>query len=243
MSLELRDVTVRFGAMTAVDGVDLRAAPGEVLAVLGPNGCGKSTLLRAIAELVAAQGDISRGTGRCFYLPQDNFARAALTAFEVVLLGRVRSLALRPGAADLAAAAGALAELGVGALAGRRIGVLSGGQRQLVFLAQVLAADPAFLLLDEPTSALDLAHQMQVLELLRAVTRRRGLTTIAVLHDLNAAGRFADRVAVMQAGRIVAEGAPATVLCGAVLERVYGVRVAVIDGPDGRPVVVPLGAV
>ena len=169
--------------------------------------------------------------------------RADAVKVAVVLLARVRSLALRPGAADLAAAAGALAELGVGALAGRRIGVLSGGQRQLVFLAQVLAADPAFLLLDEPTSALDLAHQMQVLELLRAVTRRRGLTTIAVLHDLNAAGRFADRVAVMQAGRIVAEGAPATVLCGAVLERVYGVRVAVIDGPDGRPVVVPLGAV
>lgn len=241
MSLELRRVTVRFGARVAVNQVDLRAHAGEVLALLGPNGCGKSSLLRAVAGLVASDGDIIRGMGgRCLYLPQDNSVRAALSVFEVVLLGRVRNLGLRPAAADLDAASAALAELGMAGQSHRRIGELSGGQRQLVFLAQVLAAEPDVLLLDEPTSALDLAHQMQVLAHLRAITAARNLTTIAVLHDLNAAARFADRLAVMREGRMVAEGSPAAVLRADTLGAVYGLRVAVLDGPDGRPVIVPM---
>jgi len=240
MSLQLRALTVRFGARVAVDGVDLHAHPGEVLAVLGPNGSGKSSLLRAIAGLLPSQGEIQCNTaGRCFYMPQDSFARASLTAFEVALLGRVRSLGFRPATADLDAAAAALAELGIGDLADRRIGELSGGQRQLVFLAQALAADPHVLLLDEPTSALDLAHQLQVLAHLRALTRRRGVSTIVVLHDLNLAARLADRVAIMQAGRMIATGTPAEVLRADLLERIYQLPVTVLTGPDGHPVIVP----
>ena len=240
-------VTVRYGRRVAVDAVTLDAAPGEVLAILGANGSGKSSLLRALAGvqpyggMLAWDGDAA-SRGAVGYMPQDNAVRAALTAFEVVLLGRLRSLAFRVGGRDLAAAQDALAELGAADLAARRVGELSGGQRQLVFMAQVLAADPQILLLDEPTSALDIAHQLHVLDLLRAATARRNLTTIAVLHDLNAAARFADRVALMRSGRLVGVGRPAEVLTAPALRRAYDVEVSVLAGPDGHPVVVPLRA-
>ena len=240
MSLVAEALTVRYGGRVAVDRVSLRAEPGEVLAVLGANGSGKSSLLRALAGTQRHEGTVRLSRGPAAYMPQDNAACAALTAFEVVLLGRLRSLALRVGTADLRAAQAALAELGVAHLAGRRIGELSGGQRQLVFMAQVLAADPAVLLLDEPTSALDIAHQLQVLSLLRTATARRGLVTVAVLHDLNAAARFADRVALMRDGRVLRAGPPDEVFTRPVLREAYGVDVAVLPGPDHRPVVVPL---
>ena len=236
-------ITVRYGHRLAVDAVSLVARPGEVLAILGANGSGKSSLLKALAGIQPCAGSIDRGAGAIGYMPQDNAMRAALTAFEIVLLGRLRSLAFRVGAADLDAARAALDELGIADLAPRRIGELSGGQRQLVFMAQVLVASPTLLLLDEPTSALDMAHQLHVLALLRSATTRRGLITIAALHDLNAAARFADRIALMRAGKLVAIGTPADVLAPEALRDAYGVEVSVLTAPDGFPVIVPLRTV
>jgi iron complex transport system ATP-binding protein len=245
--LQARGVAVRFGPAEVLRGVDLDVAPGEVVAILGANGSGKSTLLRAIAGVQPHRGAISfNGAARpaqgIGYMPQDNAARVGLTVFEVVLLGRLRSLALRVAPADLAAAEAALAELGIAHLAARSLAELSGGQRQKVFLAQVLAAAPQALLLDEPTSALDIAHQVQVLAMLSTATRSRGLTTLAVLHDLNAAARFADRIALLHQGRIAAAGPPAEVLRPALLRDVYGVEAAIVPGPDGHPIVLPLRA-
>jgi iron complex transport system ATP-binding protein len=244
MTLSLDNVGVRYGTRVAVDCVSFQVADGEVLAILGANGSGKSSLLRALAGMQVHSGTVRWGhAGLTGFMPQDNGARNALTAFEVVLLGRLRSLAIRVDPQDLAAANDTLAELGCTDLAPRPIAALSGGQRQLVFLAQVLAADPDVLLLDEPTSALDIAHQLNVLDLLRAATRRRRLLTIAVLHDLNAAARFADRIALMRAGRLIGIGRPAEVLVAPVLREAYGVDVSVMEGPDGHPVVIPLRAV
>ena len=242
MSVSARSVTVRYGRRVAVDEVTLEAKPGEVLAILGANGSGKTSLLRALAGVQPCAGGVARGAGTVGYMPQDNAARSGLTAFEVVLLGRMRSLAIRVGGPDLAAAEAALAELGIADLASRAIDELSGGQRQLVFLAQVLAADPAILLLDEPTSALDIAHQLHVLDLIRTATVRRGLTTVAILHDLNAAARFSDHLALMSAGRLLLAGAPVAVLTAAHLQQAYGVEVCVMTGLDGHPVVIPLRA-
>jgi len=177
------------------------------------------------------------------YMPQDTASRAVLTAFEVVLLGRMRSLSFRVAQPDLEAAEAAMAEVGVADLASRRIGTLSGGQRQLVFIAQVLAGNPRALLLDEPTSALDIAHQLAVLALLRDITRRRGLTTIAVLHDLNAAARFADRLALLQGGRLVGIGRPDDILTEERMRHTFDVEVAIDAGSDGHPMVLPLRAV
>ncbi len=248
MILHADSISVRYGARLAVDGVCLAAEPGEVLAILGANGSGKSSLLRALAGVQHCAGTIAWNgaaapPGTVGYMPQDNAMRAALTVFEVVLLGRMRSLAFRVGEPDLAAAQDALAELGIAGLAPRRIGELSGGQRQMVFMAQVLAANPGVLLLDEPTSALDIAHQLHVLTLLRNATARRGLTTIAVLHDLNAAARFADRIAILSQGRLLVAGKPCDVLAAPVLREAYGIDVCVMRAPDGFPVVIPLNAI
>lgn len=246
MRLEATDIAVRYGRHDALCGVSLTAHPGEVLVVLGANGSGKSTLLRCLAGLQKHTGSIvwssvpACGIG---FMPQDSTARPALTVFETVLLGRLRSLALQVGRADLAATEAALSELGILGLAHRMLATLSGGQRQLVYLAQTLAAAPTALLLDEPTSALDIAHQLHVLALLRMTTYRRNLTTIAVLHDINAAARFADRIAVLAGGVLRAIGAASEVLTPDILREAYGVEVAIQPGPDGRPVVVALEAV
>jgi iron complex transport system ATP-binding protein len=247
LRLEASGITLRYGSRTVVHGLDLAAHPGKVLALLGANGSGKSTLLRGLAGLMPCGGTVEWDGadavgGSIGYMPQDNVIRAGLTAFEVVLLGRLRSLTFRVGTADLGTARAAMAELGIAGLAERRIGELSGGQRQLVFLAQVLAGNPRALLLDEPTSALDIAHQLHVLDLLRITTRRRNLTTLIVLHDLNAAARFADRIALMHEGRLIAHGCPADVLRPSVLEPAFDVHVAVDPGSDGHPVVLPLRA-
>lgn len=247
MILQARHVSVHYGKQSAVRDVSLDGQPGEVLALLGANGSGKSSLMRALAEIQAHEGTIVwDGTrappGSIGYMPQDNGARAALTAFEVVLLGRMRTLTLRVGKADLESARSVMDEIGVSDLASRRIGELSGGQRQMVLIAQVLAGNPRALLLDEPTSSLDIAHQLHVLELLRTATRQRCLTTIVVLHDLNAAARFADRIALMQEGRLVSVGNPEDVLRPLMLEPAFDVHVAVDQGSDGHPVVLPLRA-
>jgi len=241
--LEIEAVSIRYGTTRAVDGVSLSAAGGEVLALLGPNGSGKSSLLRAVAGLQPHGGRIRReGAGEVGFLPQDNGARAALTVLETVLLGRMRALGLRVPTAEVARAMAALERLGIQGLAGRMLAELSGGQRQMVFLAQLLAAEPAALLLDEPTSALDLRNQFELLALLRDLARRQGLLVVVAIHDLNAAARFADRIAVLQAGRLVATGTPAAVLSPALLADVYGLRAEVVTGSAGHPFVMPLEA-
>ena len=242
LRLSLRDVSVRYGARTALDGVRLEVRGGEVLALIGPNGSGKSSLLRAIAGLqrhggtVVLDGAPREAIG---FMPQDSGSRAALTVLETVLLGRRHALGWRVPDAELARAGDVLRRLGIDGLAGRLLGELSGGQRQMVFLAQVLAAEPAVLLLDEPTSALDIRHALALLALLRDLTRARGLVTVVAIHDLNAAARFADRMALLCDGRLLTEGTPREVLTEATIARAYRVAAHVHAAPDGHIAISP----
>lgn len=244
--LELDAVSVHYGAHRAVQEVTLAARGGEVLALLGPNGSGKSSLLRAAAGLLRHGGRVThhglegKGIG---FLPQDNGARTALTVLETVLLGRLRALGMRVAEAEVARAIAALDRLGIAGLAPRLLGELSGGQRQMVFLAQLLCAEPAALLLDEPTSALDLRNQFELLGLLRRLAREHGLLVIVAIHDLNAAAAFADRLAVLREGRLVATGAPDFVLTPRLMAEVYGLEAEVCLSPTGRRVMLPVAAV
>jgi iron complex transport system ATP-binding protein len=245
--IDVQRLSVRYGRVAAVAEVTLSAYPGEVLALIGPNGSGKSSLVRAIAGLCPFDGTIlfdgaPARPPQLGYMSQDIGAHAALTVLEVVLLGRLGRLGLRINAEDLAGVQAVLTELGIEALSPRYLSELSGGQRQLVLLAQALACEPPVLLLDEPISALDIRHQLHVLETVRDLTHRRGLTTVIVVHDLNAAVRFADRFALLDHGRLVAHGAPGEVLTVPALRRVFSVEAAIQPGPDDRPIVLPLKA-
>lgn len=248
MRIAAQGLSVRLGGTPVLHDVAVTAAPGEVTALVGPNGSGKSTLMRAIAGLIAHSGRITfdggpRPDGHVIgYMPQDLAARPVLTVLEVVLLGRIGRIGYRVGAADLDAVAGALGSVGMADHAGRLYGTLSGGQRQLVQLAQVLAREPAVILLDEPTSALDLRNQLELLDLVRHETRRRGLTTIVTIHDLNAALRHADRAIVLAQGRVVATGTPATVIDAAMIAAVYGVEARLTEAADGLPTVAAIRA-
>jgi iron complex transport system ATP-binding protein len=242
------------GATPILHGIDLDIAPGEVTVIAGPNGCGKSTLLRCIARLHRpGAGTVRIGTDdvwrmqgkdaarRLALLPQASLAPEGITVGQLVRYGRHphQGWFRQWSKDDERAVRGALEETGTAALAERPMHQLSGGQRQRCWLAMVLAQETGLVLLDEPTSMLDLGHQVEVLELVRALARA-GRTIVMVLHDLAAASRYADTLVAMQAGRIVASGAPRRIVTPQLVQQLYGVAADVLTAPgDGAPVVVP----
>lgn len=242
--VELQNMSVRYGACEALRGVSLVVRPGEVLGVVGPNGSGKSSLIKAVAGGLRFQGavrfhGVAGHRPAIGYMPQDIGAISGLTVLETVLLGRLGQLRLHVQPADLQTVDRMLGQLGLQSLAGRYLNELSGGQRQMVFLAQALVGEPAVLLLDEPISALDISHQIEVLDTVRALTHARQLCTLVVLHDLNAAMRHTDRVALMSQGELVACGEPVEVLTEAGIAQVFGVQGECLLCGDGTLVWVP----
>ena len=251
--LALEDATVRIGRATLLDGLSLEVAPGEVVAVVGPNGAGKTTALRLLAGETAPSSGRAVLDGRPFdledglarrraVLPQKSALAFGFSALDVVMLGRTPHRSTR--AEDRAAASRSMHAAGVAGLAGRRYPSLSGGEQQRVHLARALAQldgteGPRYLLLDEPTSALDLAHQHAVLR----VARRQaadGVGVLAVLHDLNLAAQYADRIAVLAGGRLVAVGTADAVLTPSVVRCAFGISVVVTRNPCAAcPMVVP----
>ena len=242
MTLAARKLDFAYDLTPVLRGVSFAALDGGALtAVIGPNAAGKSTLFRCIAGLVATPGGMLFLDGedvttlprrdrarRICYLPQSYSSNAALTVFEVVLLARMHLGRWRVTDRDAEAVAALLARVGVESLAETYVGELSGGQQQLVSICQALAREPEVFLLDEPTSALDLRHQLEVLELVRSVTRERGCVTLVALHDLNLAARFADRLLLMADGACISEGAPDEVLRRADIAHTYGVQVELL---------------
>lgn len=237
--LELTDVGVSYGRRRALEGITVPAMRGgEVVAVIGPNAAGKSTLLRRIAGLVGGVGDVRVGNGtlqpaRVCYLPQDTAANAVLAVYESILLAVKHDASWRVDDEALARIDAVLRRLGIEHLAFRNLAELSGGQRQLVSLAQTIGRDPDVMLLDEPTSALDLRHQYEVAALVRQIARERGLIALVSIHDLNLALRFADRVLVLEGGRLVAFGAPREVVTPQLLADVYGIRARIEEFETG----------
>lgn len=247
--LEARGLTVRAGRATLLDGVSLALAPGELLVVAGPNGAGKSTLLRVLeGDLMPARGEVllygrpltAHRSGELArlraVLPQETALAFPFSVGEVVRMGRWPWLG--DPARDEALVAAALDACDVGALVARSVPTLSGGERTRVALARVLAQDTPILLLDEPTAALDLRHREAVLRVARA-RADDGRAVLAVLHDLNLAAAWADRIVLLDRGTVRADGPPGDVLTADLLSRLYGAPVLVTRHPTrDHPLVV-----
>ncbi|MEN8655362.1 heme ABC transporter ATP-binding protein [Streptomyces sp. 21So2-11] len=249
---EAHALHVRLGAREVLSGIDLTARSGEVLALVGPNGAGKSTLLAALAaDLPAAAGEV-RIDGRPAptwsapelalrrsVLPQSADLSFPFPVEDVVRMGRAPWAGTDREDEDDPAVAEAMAATEVAEFAGRPFSALSGGERARVALARVLAQRAPLLLLDEPTAALDLRHQELVLRICRD-RAAAGDAVVVVLHDLGLASAYADRVAVLQGGRVAAEGPPAEVFGEALLSEVYRQPVEVLAHPrTGAPLVLP----
>jgi iron complex transport system ATP-binding protein len=250
--IELRGVTVELGGRPVVDRVDAVVADGEWLAHIGPNGAGKTTLLRAIARLVPFAGEIALDGRPVAELSRSELARLVavvpqepstppwMTVAEYVLLGRTPHLGplAKEGAHDRDAAARSLARLDLLPFVNRRLGTLSGGEKQRVVVARALAQEAPIVLLDEPTAALDIGHQQQALDLLDGLREESGLTLVAAMHDLTLAAQYADRMLLLDGGRVVADGPPVDVLTEAMIAEHYGAAIDVVD-VDGRIAVIP----
>ena len=253
--IALDAVAVALDGCVVVDDVTLRVHPGCWTLLIGPNGAGKTTLLRAVAGVVAHGGAISvAGSDPRALSTRERARRLAvvwqspllpldMTVREYALLGRTPHLGMlgRAGARDGKAVAEAIARLDLDHLAARRLGSLSGGERQRAVLARALAQEAPLLLLDEPTTALDVGRQQEVLDLVGELRAERGLTVLGAMHDLTLAGQYADRLALLDGGRLVAHGAPAEVLTGELIARHYRAHIHVVD-VDGAPVVLPARA-
>ena len=251
MTLRVRGLSFGYPGKPVLHEVETGELPcGKLTALLGPNAAGKSTLFRCLAGLLApragivvlgaddlhAMGRAQRIRDVC-YMPQSYVSTAALTVFEVVLLARKHQADWRVADADLAAVSGLLARFGVEHLADRYIGELSGGQQQLVALCQAMVRPGRLFLLDEPTSALDLRHQLEVMQTLCSITAERGAVTIAAMHDLNLAARFADHIVLMKDGRVIASGPKERILASPELGWTYGVTIELQQTSDGVHVV------
>jgi len=253
VSLEVHGASVGYaGGRAVLDGLSLRLSRGECVAIVGPNGAGKSTLVKVLSGLLrptsgsVAVDDVPLGALTRFeraraiaVVEQSPLLPTGFPVSAVVGMGRTPHLGLfgAQGVDDEVRVHEAMREAGVAALADRPVETLSGGERQRVVLARALAQGAAYLLLDEPTNHLDLRYQLEVVAFARRAAAA-GSGVMLVLHDLNLAVRASDRVVVMADGRVAADGPPATVLTPALLSKVYGATVAVIDD-EGVPVVVP----
>lgn len=241
--LSLAAITARQGRITTLQ--PLSCGPfdaGQVVGVIGPNGAGKSTLLKRISGLLPGEGQIEiigeRTNRPMAYLSQLTSNSPVLTVFESMILALKQGSTWRVSDSELNHIEATLAQLGIEALADNPLSALSGGQQQLVGIAQALVREPDILLLDEPTSALDLYRQMKVLSLVQSLAKERGLLIFIALHDLNQVMRFTDQVIVIHQGSLIESGPTSSVLTPTLLGDVYKVRANIERCSEGRPHIV-----
>lgn len=244
--LHIHSISVNYGEAKILKDVSLDVAPGEVVALIGPNGAGKTTLIRAISGVLPLQTGLVQTAGYDLstvsvsqrarliaVVPQARNLPPAYTVNQAVLMGRTPYLGWigNPSQVDFDKTDWALESTKISHLADRRVEELSGGEQQLVLVARALAQDAKVILLDEPTAHLDLRHQSTILELVRKLSRDRGLAVLMSLHDLNLVSLFSDKVALLGEGQLRAFGTPKEVFNQNYLSDVYHVQLHIISHP------------
>ena len=240
-----------YGKNSILDGLDIAVADREVLSLVGPNGCGKTTLIKCISGILRPRGrvflgekaigsmtrrEVARYIG---YVPQSTTSVLTTTVFDTVLMGRKPRMGWRVADEDLDRVVEMMKLLSVEEFALRDFSQLSGGQKQRVLIARALAQEPQVLLLDEPTSNLDIRHQLEVMETVRSLVKRTGVSAILAIHDLNLAARYSDTLVMLKDGMVHAIGDPFALLTKENIRAIFGVEAAVMRDLD-RPYVVPL---
>jgi iron complex transport system ATP-binding protein len=252
--LAVDGVSVSLGGTRVVEGVTAWVEHGEWLTLIGPNGAGKSTLLRAVAGLVPFEGSISldgddlRGLARrelarrVAFVPQSPLLPPEMLVRDYVLLGRTPYIGAfsNESRGDHEAADRALHRLELGSLAARPLRTLSGGEQQRAVLARALAQEAPVLLLDEPTTALDIGRQQQALELVAELRAQSELTVLSAMHELTLASQYADRLALLSGGRLVAAGSPAEIATRELISEHYNASVEIVAGDEGPIAVIPV---
>jgi iron complex transport system ATP-binding protein len=257
IELEMRNVTLGYDHHPVLQDITLKASPGEMVGLIGPNGCGKSTIIKALSHVIRPSSGRVLVDGRdikaiprrelaCLVgvVPQLPLLPSTFTAFEIVLMGRNPHLGLfqSEGYRDWAIARQAMEQTGTEPLANRRVNELSGGEIQCLLIARVLVQETKAILLDEPTANLDIGRQVDILDLIKNLCRESKLTVLAALHDLNLAAQYCDRLLLIHEGHIHVQGTPAEVITDKNIKQVYGAENCVYTHPvNGLPTVL-LGA-
>ncbi|WAE70888.1 ATP-binding cassette domain-containing protein [Streptomonospora nanhaiensis] len=244
--ITLSGVRKEYSGEVAIGPVDLRIPRGGVTALVGPNGAGKSTLLTMTGRLLGldagvieiAGHDVARTPSKDLakvvsVLRQENHFVTRLTVRQLVAFGRFPHSRGRLTAADEEVVSRAIDFLDLGGLENRYLDQLSGGQRQRAYVAMVLSQETEYVLLDEPLNNLDMRHSAQMMRHLRRVAEELERTVVVVLHDINFAGHYADRICAVKDGAVVEFGTPEEIMTGEVLTRVFETPVTVVDGPRG----------
>jgi iron complex transport system ATP-binding protein len=246
-------ITAGYNGTTVLKGIDVNVAAGEWVGLIGPNGSGKTTLLRVVSGALPTSGE-ARLDGvevgslskreralRMAVVPQSPVVPEGMTVVDYVLLGRNPHIPYwgAESPRDVAVVMDLLVELDLQGFGSRPMRTLSGGERQRAVVARALAQEAGVLLLDEPTAALDLGHRQQLLEHVDGLRRERGIAVLSAVHDLTLAAQYADRLVLLDAGRVAADGSAADVLTVERLTSHYGALVSIVEDEDGNPVVAP----
>jgi len=250
--LKVHGLFFRYKNVTALKNVGIGLNKGEVLSIVGPNGAGKTTLLKCIVRIVKPDKgtilidgkDASRmnrlNLAKCIsYVPQASPSKFPISVFDAVLMGRRPYIVWKPSNKDLKVVADLLKSMDLENVALRDFDRLSGGQKQKVLLARAFAQDTDYLLLDEPTSNLDLKHQMEVMEMISGMVKRKGMAAMLAMHDLNLASRFSDTIMMLNAGKVFCTGEPLQVMTVENIRSVYGVE-SEISMSNGHPYILPI---
>jgi iron complex transport system ATP-binding protein len=246
MKLEAFSISYDYGIIKAVDDVSVSLGSGEFVGILGPNGSGKTTLLRMLSGASKPQGGTVLLDGEDVHkmgpkavakkiavVPQNGYIPFPFSVFEVVMMGREPHMKRFSGESpeDFRIVSNAMEVAGLTHLAQRSVLDLSYGERQRVIVARALAQEPGILLLDEPTSHLDPGYQIEIMDVFKSLAESRNIGVLAVLHDVNLASQYADRLIVLSKGKKVADGPPEEVITKELLENVYGIKAIIGTHP------------
>lgn len=255
MKLEIKGVSFGYGSMPALEDVTMSLGDGEIVSLVGPNGSGKTTLLKCInmilkfqkGTVLVEEKDISKLKLKelaklLSYVPQSAGRSFPSTVFEIVLIGRKPYVDWSVSSRDKEIVSNILSLMGLKEMALRQSNELSGGEYQKVLIARALAQEPQVLLLDEPTSNLDLKHQLDVLNLITTIVKKKNIAAVMAMHDLNLASRFSNKMIFLNGGKIYDAGKPENVLTERNIRKVYGVE-AIVNKNAGYFQVTPIASI